>query len=248
MTDRDNRELLNERFKTVFELLRARGEVVKNDRDKSMAAFAEKLLGSRSNGHIVTAYLREGGKRKITYEQAHRLCALYGVSEDYMFKGEGLPFEEELPLEASFKEELKEKKDPITGNILYSNIEAFASSTVSVDVYEESERFHIPGVQGEHVAFTINGDSMAPTIRDGDMVICQALESTEQLRENEIYAVVTSQAVMVKRVQKVYTSKGDWSHLKLISDNYIEHDPFTIDLSDVRRILHVERRLTQVES
>ena len=37
-------------------------------------------------------------------------------------------------------------------NILFTNIEAFASNTIGVDLLEENERFHIPGVAGDLVA------------------------------------------------------------------------------------------------
>lgn len=241
------REKLNNRFQKIYHLLVKRGEIIKNDRKKSLSAFAEKILGKR-RGFIIKNYL--DGERFITYDQAMALCEHYGVSKEFMFHGKGEPFE----TESDWMQALEERVSPDfvseptpTGNILYSTIDAFASSTVDVQSYEETERFHIPGLQGAFVAFTINGDSMAPTIRSGDLVICQPLDSYETIRDNEIYAVVTAQSVMVKRIRREYDSQNHLTSLKLISDNYIEHDPFEVDLGEVRQVLRVVRRLTGLD-
>ena len=129
-------------------------------------------------------------------------------------------------------------------NILFTSIEAFASNTVGVDLLEENERFHIPGVRGDLVAFNINGDSMAPTILSGDMVICSPLEHQEEMLDNEVYAVVTHQSVWVKRVVRCFDRLQRWTHLKLISDNREEFDPFIIEIGEVKKLLKVKRRLT----
>lgn len=238
--EKTDRELLNDRFKIVFQLLEDRGEIVRSDRSKGVSAFAEKILGSRKNGHLVNKYLDT--KRYITYEQAKRFCDLYQISETYMFQGKGEPFLEQTSYELS--NECVSPAPAKANSIVFSNISAFASSTIDVNVYEDSEHFHIPGMQGEHVAFYINGDSMSPTIANGDMVICRVLETSEKIYENDIYAIVTSNSVFVKRIQKIYNTKKELTKLKLISDNYLEHDPFTVSLRDVRRLLKVERRLT----
>lgn len=233
-----NRQELNRRFIEVFQLLVDKGAIVKSDRSKSKTAFAQKL---GTKGHIIDLYLQ--GKRKITYEQVKLLCSCYDVSEAFMFQGIGLPFEQvKLP-------DSEEKLAMVLGinfspNILFTNVEAFASNTIGVDLLEENERFHIPGVNGDLVAFNINGDSMAPTILSGDMVICKPLETHIEMVDNEIYAVVANQSVWVKRVQKCFDRHHKWTHLKLISDNHIEFDPFIIEIGEVQRLLKVTRRLT----
>jgi len=233
-----NRQELNRRFTEVFQLLVDRGDIVKSDRSKSKTAFAQKL---GTKGHIIDLYLQD--KRKITYEQVKLLCSCYGISEAFMFQGIGLPFDQaKIP-------DSEEKLAMALGisfspNILFTNVEAFASNTIGVDLLEENERFHIPGVNGDLVAFNINGASMAPTILSGDMVICKPLETHTEMIDNEIYAVVSNHSVWVKRVQKCYDRHHKWTHLKLISDNHIEFDPFIIEISEVQRLLKVTRRLT----
>ncbi len=251
MQKSDRREL-NERFTKVYTLLEAKALVVKNDRVKSKAAFAEKI---GTKGHIIDQYIK--GTRQITYEQVKKLCLHYSISEAFMFQGIGKPFyqrpvpepKEEKTKGASANEDLLEQAAARKMfNILFTSVDAFASNTIGVDVGEENQYFHIPGLEGELVAFNINGDSMNPTIGNGDLVICAGLSSQNDILDNEIYAIVTNESVRVKRLQRIYNNYGQWTHLKLISDNYIDYDPVTIKLDQVRKVYRVVRRLTDLSA
>ena len=136
----------------------------------------------------------------------------------------------------------------IQPNILLTNIEAFSSNSVDVDLLEDANHFHIPGLTGNLIAFNINGNSMSPTIKTGDMVICHPIDKVSEIKDNDIYAVVTNQSVWVKRVVKHSIKKGQWTHLKLISDNFHEFNPFLIEIVDVKRMLKVKHRLTGLEA
>lgn len=238
-----SRTTLNQRFIVVYEQLKKRGEVVKNNRQKSKSAFAKKL-GTKC--HIIDNWLR--GERKITYDQAKLLCHHFGVSEAYMFQGEGKPFPNKKRLPSPEQKLADVLNIPFSPNILFTNVEAFSSNTISVDLLEENQRFHIPGVFGDLVAFNINGNSMTPTIDSGDMVICMPLENNDDVEDNEVYAVVANNSVWVKRVQRCYNRYGRCTHLKLISDNREEFDPFLVELNDIRKLLKVKRRLTGLSS
>lgn len=233
-----NRQELNRRFKNVFVQLLERKEIIKSDRQRSKTVFANRI---GTKGHIVELFLRN--ERYITYEQAKLLCNEYGVSEEYMFQGIGEPFSiQRLP-------DPEDKLCMALGidfspNILFTNVEGFASNTVGVDLWEANQRFSIPGITGDLVAFYINGDSMSPTISAGDMVICSPVENNKELDEDEVYAVVSSTCVWVKRIQRCMDRYGRWTHLRLISDNNQEFDPFIIEVDEVRRILKVIKRVT----
>ena len=131
-------------------------------------------------------------------------------------------------------------------NILYSNVSAFAGNTVGLEINEKRERFRIPGISGSLVAFTIQGNSMAPTIKSGDMVICSALASFADIKENEIYAIVSEEFVWVKRLQLVKGKSGAILQLKLISDNHLEYDPFSIEVGRIKKVLKVKLKLTGI--
>jgi len=237
---REDRLVLNERFIKVFELLEERGVVVKNDRNgKGMGDFAAKILGNRAYGHIIRAYLNPDDKRVISYTQARTLCREYGVSESYMLDGVGTPFGFDLP-------ETSGIPDVSHGNILFTSTEAFAGATVTADSFieEDNSYFSVPGLSGNGlVAFPINGNSMEPVISDNDMVVCRQIESVENLVDNDIYAVKNNGQMWVKYVQKIYHGSRV-THLKLISANHLEHDPFIEEVSIHTRLYKVIRRIS----
>lgn len=235
---------LNERFKIVFDELVKRAEIVKNNRRKSMTAFAKKL-GTR--GHIINCYLSDEDERKITLNQAKELCLVYDVSEDFMFKGEGKPFLNKKKLPTPDQKIAMILNIPFHPNILFTSVEAFSSNTISVEVLEDNQRFFIPGVDGDLVAFNINGRSMEPTISSGDMVICSPIEQHSDVKDNHIYAIVTNSAVWVKRVYRAFDDSGQCTHLRLISDNVEEFDPFVVDATEIRSVLKVRKRLTGLD-
>jgi phage repressor protein C with HTH and peptisase S24 domain len=64
------------------------------------------------------------------------------------------------------------------------------------------------------------------------------------IKENDIYAVRSNGSVWVKYVQVIKT-RGRVSHLKLMSANYLEHDPFTEEVTEHTRLYKVIRRISQ---
>ena len=92
------------------------------------------------------------------------------------------------------------------------------------------------------MAFEINGDSMLPTITNGDVVVCEPIERGTPLRDNHVYVIVTD-VVVAKRIQQVRTG-NDVVRLRLISDNGDVYKPYDVELEEVRQILKVKCRLT----
>lgn len=245
----EDRLQLNERFIKVFHLLVERGDIRLNDRGgKGIGDFAEKILGNRGYGHIVRAFLNPKDKRVIDYKHARTLCREYGVNENYMIDGIGLPFGFDLPEDRTtpaIKTKLKK------GNILYTTAEAFAGSGVDTQaanaVTEDSEIFSIPGVSGHGlVAFPVEGRSMEPMITDGDIVVCRQIERLADIKENEIYAVKHNGTLWIKHVQSLKDTKGFVRRLKLISSNHLEFDPFEIDVNEYLRLFKVIKRISSL--
>ncbi len=240
----EDRLQLNDRFIRAFNMLEARGIIVKNDRNgKGMGDFAEKILGNRAYGHIIRAYLNHGDKRVINYSQARRFCREYGVNESYMLDGFGSPFGFDLPKTVS---EPAEKG--YHGNILFTSTEAFAGSAVDVEGFrgEDLDYFSLPGLSGSGlVAFPINGNSMEPLILDGDVVVCREAEDLQYVKDNQIYAIRNNGTLWVKYVQRIFHG-GRVTHLKLISANHLEHDPFIEEVNIHTRLYKVIRRISNL--
>ena len=74
---REDRVSLNERFVKIFKQLEDKGTIVKNDRNgRGVGDVAEKVLGNKSYGHIIRAYLDPSSKRVIDYGQVANFVAL----------------------------------------------------------------------------------------------------------------------------------------------------------------------------
>ncbi len=243
---REDRILLNERFIKVFNLLQERGDIVLNDRNgKGMGDFAERILGNRAYGHIIRAFLNTDDKRVIDYRHARSLCHEYGVNEAYMIDGEGTPFGFDLPPNA-------QGVDGMTGNILFTSVQAFAGSGVDSNEdgrasSEDNAYFALPGVSGTGlVAFPVEGDSMDPIIQDGDIVICREISGVYEIKNNEIYAVKHDGSLWIKYVKRIEDQRGRIKSLRLISANYLEFDPITAEVSEYTRLYKVIKRVSNL--
>ena len=232
---------LNDRFIKVFGMLEDRGVIVKNDRNgRGMGDFAEKILGNRQYGHIIRAFLNGKDKRVISYSQARTLCREYGVNENFMLDGIGTPFGMEVPTSTNDGSNI--------GNIMFTSTQAFAGATFAAtaspsSASESNTFFSMPGLAGGGlVAFPINGNSMEPVIQNGDMVICRQIEDVNDIRDNEIYAVKSNGNVWIKYVQKIHHGNRV-THLKMISANHLEHDPFVEEVNVHTRLFKVVRRV-----
>lgn len=94
-----------------------------------------------------------------------------------------------------------------------------------------------------NIAFYIQGDSMAPTISNGDMVLCCTVDSIETIEENDLYVIITSTGkTLIKRVQKIRDRNSKIILLKLISDNQQKHQSLKIPVNTIRSLLKVEKK------
>lgn len=243
---KEDRIDLNKRFINAFKLLEDRGAIVKNDRGgKGVGDVAERVLGNKAYGHIIRAFLNPDSKRVIDYGQAQSFCRAYDINEAWLLHGIGNPFGFDMPGDAFSNDKFV---SPGTGNILFTTARAFAGSTVgSGDSTEDNTYFSIPGVGGAGlVAFQIEGNSMDPVIRHGDIVVCKSVENLNDIRDNEIYAVRSNGQVWVKYVQKIFNNRGRIVRLKMISANYFDNDPFEEDVNETTRLYKVVRKISNV--
>jgi SOS-response transcriptional repressor LexA len=93
----------------------------------------------------------------------------------------------------------------------------------------------IPG--NSYIAVRIYGDSMYPTVADGDIVVTAMVSNPYEVKNNHIYVIVTGDSIFCKRV----VNHG--KNLQMKSDNPA-HPYFTVEISEVRSIWEVKRRIT----
>jgi phage repressor protein C with HTH and peptisase S24 domain len=247
---KDDRKDLNNRFREAWGKLEEKGTIIKNDRTgKGVGDVAEKVLGNKAYGHIIRAYLNPKSKRVIDYSQAKKFCSIFGVNENWLLNGFGDVFEsssnqiqDSAPARTRFM-----PYDGIGNKILWTSVEAFAGDSFAAESREDNNYFSIPGVGGGNlVAFTIKGRSMEPVINDKDIVVCRAVDSVTDIKDNEIYAVRSDGKVNVKYVQKIFNARGRITGLKLISANYFDHDPFEIEVNETTALYKVISRISNM--
>lgn len=228
--------IVNQRFRMVYDELEQRGLIKgKSDIAKKMGTY----------NHIINSILK--GQRNITLEQLHKLFDGFNLNANYLFG-----ISDEL-----FLDETNRHNAPIRTRSKASNtagdrqnitlvpqkaVAGYALEHQDKTYLESLQRFSIPEMEGELIAFEIRGDSMLPTITNGDILVCEPLERDTPLRDNHVYVIVTD-GVVAKRIQQV-RKRNKITKLRLISDNDAVYKPYEIALEEVRQVLKVKCRLT----
>ncbi len=227
--------IVNQRFRKIYYALET------NHLIKGKSDIAKKL---GTYNHVINSILK--GQRNITVDQLAKLFDLYPIDANYVFGKAPDIFTADIMKIVGVPSFTVEhmKQTPRSNIILVKNkaLAGYAIESADSEYLENLPKFSVPGIEGKHIAFEIDGDSMMPTITNGDVVICESLESGTSLRDNNVYVVVTD-TVVAKRIQQI--KNGDRiSHLRLISDNHELYKPYEVELNEVREILKVKCRLT----
>lgn len=227
--------IVNQRFRKVFE------ELEKNNRIKGKSDIAKKL---GTYNHVINSIIK--GERNITVEQLSKLFDHYGINANYLF---GLSDEMYLMSHPANSDLLTRsaKEISLTGRNNIKLVPNLARAGEALDPsnresVDEFPRFSIPDLTGDLWAFRIDGDSMLPTVTNGDLVVCEKLERGEPIRDNQVYVIV-SDVVVAKRIQQIKDG-NQIVGFRLISDNSDVYKPYEMELEDVRYILRVKCRLT----
>ena len=234
MADFSN-NIVNQRFRLVYSALE-RLNLIKGKSD--IAAH----LGTYN--HVVNSILK--AQRNITVEQLNKLFEIFHINANYLF---GLS--EEMFMEGYGQSgdlqvrSINEKMMIGRRNIVLvpdKAIAGYATQHQDKEYLGNLQKFSIPGLDGNLVAFEISGDSMMPNITNGDLVVCEPVERGDPLRDNHIYIVVTD-VVVAKRIQQIREG-NDVMSLNLISDNSMVFKPYQVNVDEVQQILRVKCRLT----
>ena len=223
-----SQHIVNQQFRKVYEFLKER-EMIRSKSD-----IAGKL---DTYNHVINNILN--GKRNLTLDQLRYLIEVYRVNGNYMLgvEPDRMFLHEEVPT-ATFANEGKQN---IT---LYPN-RIRAGYALPGEQHRERDfpRFSVPGLEAPDLkAFEIEGDSMAPTITNGDLVVCESVESGAEVRDNHVYVIVTDVAV-AKRVQVIRRTPEN-TVLRLHSDNSAVYQPYEVSDSEILEILKVRCRIT----
>ena len=107
------------------------------------------------------------------------------------------------------------------------------------DIPLSLKSFSLPEMpDGKYYAFSVSGDSMAPTINSGDIVVCSKLSSKDEIKPNAVHVMFDkTDGVIVKRMVV------DDALIYCISDN-LKYKPYTIKSATVKDVYRVRRVIT----
>lgn len=229
-----SKNIVNQRFREVYRLLE------KESRIKGKSDLAKHL---DTYNHVVNSILN--GKRNLTVDQINLLCDHFQINANYMFGTEEDMFQVGSPISDLPTRGMGDRHYEGRNNITLVPRKAMAGYALSLDdrhFLEGLQKFSVPSMEGQLLAFEISGDSMLPNITNGDIVICEPIERDEPLKDNAVYVIVTD-VVVAKRIQQI-KSGARLSQLRLISDNDVIYKPYLVELEEIRQILRVKSRLT----
>ena len=150
--------------------------------------------------------------------------------------------------EATIAEVLGEKVPaarPTKDMVAIKSLEVRAGMGGGFDVLEEPEGAPfffrrewiekiLNGEAGQlRVITDLDGDSMLPTIAEGDIALVQLPSENTKFQSGAIYVLWGGQGLIVKRLELMV---GDQPRLRVISDNKAIHSPYDVDADEVRII------------
>jgi len=188
------------------------------------------------------------GRRDVTIELLRKAVELYKINPVYIYTGEGPMFMSEedhknfrvLTIVTNGQDDERIVHVPVPAQAGY------AGQMTDPTFIQDLPTYSLPDYKykvGTHRSFDVAGDSMEPTLFEGDKVICSYLEPTlweNAIKDNYVYVVVTRGDVVVKRVFNYL--KAD-KQLSLVSDNTF-YKPFRAELGDIREIWYVRAKLS----
>ena len=187
-------------------------------------------------------------RRDVTIELLRKSVDAYKMNPVYIYTGEGPLFMTEedhkslrvLTIVTSAQDDERIVHVPIPAQAGY------ASEMANPTFIQDLPTFTLPDYKykvGTHRAFDVSGDSMEPTLFEGDKVICSFLEPTlweTAIKNNFVYVVVTRGDVLVKRC---FNYLKEEKQLELHSDNSF-YEPYRTGLGEIREIWYVRAKIS----
>lgn len=191
----------------------------------SQAFVAEKLSISQAAYSLI-----ENSQNCINTDHVKKLSALYNVTTDYIITGRD-----------NFV-----AISPSNGFVPLIKLYAqggFIKNPTDQLFHEETEWFKIPGFNptSDHRLFEVEGNSMAPTVFSGDILVCQKVKNWDRILDGSIVVLMTSDSLLVKRIHRT-TGK----EFKFECDNPAEGVDFTISESEIKELSMVRGKISSI--
>jgi phage repressor protein C with HTH and peptisase S24 domain len=187
-------------------------------------------------------------RRDVTIELLRKAIEVYQMNPTYLFTGEGPLFLKDedhknfkvLTIVTDAHNDEKIVHVPIPAQ------SGYASESSDPKFIQDLPTYTLPDYKykvGTHRSFDVSGDSMEPTLFEGDKVVCSYLEPSlweNSIKDSYVYVFATKGDVIVKRVvNRIKEAKS----LMLISDNAY-YEPYEIKLNEINEIWYVRAKIS----
>ncbi|MBK6698787.1 MAG: helix-turn-helix transcriptional regulator [Saprospiraceae bacterium] len=230
--------VVTQRFMQCF------ASLIESKRVRSARQFANSLdYLAQSFNQIVQQ------KREVGVDLIQKAIAEYHINPGFLFTGNGPMFLIQNQMDDSKILTIVTDVDQVE-QIVHVPVSAQAGycSGFSDPVFvSQLPYYSLPSLKfktdGTMRSFDISGESMMPVINPNDMVICSYLHQClweSHLKENNIYVIVTTHDVVVKRISnKLRTERM----LLLHSDN-VEFLSYAVRVADIKEIWQVRAKVS----
>ena len=188
------------------------------------------------------------GRRDVTIDLVRKAVEVYRFSPMYLFSGEGAMFVTEedhtgfrlltIVTDSMEEERIIHVPEPAQAG--------YAGEKTEAGFIRQLPTFSLPDFRYKadtHRSFDVAGDSMEPTLFEGDKVVCSFLEPNlweSSIKNNYVYVVVTRGDVLVKRlVNNIRTDRC----IELHSDNDF-YKAFPLPVGDVRELWYARVKIS----
>ena len=165
--------------------------------------------------------LKSGKMAKMPYDIAEAIIERYPqYSRSWLLSGEGSPYSEEVA-------EAKPQGIPL---LPYMAMAGALTGDIPGVTLRSCERFVLPNIQADFLMM-VQGDSMEPTYRPGDIVACRFIREPRFIQWHRAYVIDSEQGPLIKRLEM----GSDESKVTFVSENQ-KYTPFELDKAEVRNI------------
>ena len=188
------------------------------------------------------------GRRDATIELIRKAVEVFKINPQFLFLGEGEMFVGER--RANNEHVLTVVTDQFQEErIVHIPVPAqagYGGQITDPYFFNELESFSLPGYNtnhGTHRSFDISGDSMEPTLFEGDKLVCSYVDQDQwkySLKDGYVYVIVTQSDIVVKRIKNKISESGS---IIMVSDNSFYEDK-ALPINLVKEIWYVKIKIS----
>ena len=189
------------------------------------------------------------GRRDVTIELVRKAVEVYSLNPVYLFTGENTMFmtgEETNSFRMLTVVSDGQEDDEQIIHVPIPAQAGYAGEVLDSEFIQTLPTYSLPDYKykvGIHRSFDVAGDSMEPTLFEGDKVICSFVEPNlwdSAIKDNYVYVIVTRGDVIVKRV---FNKLKEDKTLVILSDNEF-YEPYKASVEDIREIWYVRAKIS----